>query len=418
MSLRFSAVLLFCLCAHFACAQTPPASDSEQALAKLEAALARKVSLSALDMPFKDAIADLAKQAQVQIRLTKKIEDAGVEAHQPVTISLRDVPLRTCLRNLLDRVQLTYVIGREVISVTTPEDASSVEHLLIRVYPVKDLIPPRKPGEEFTYDYQRFGQLITNTIDFEGWQVTGGSSALSAYEQSGSIAVTASYEVHRQVAGLLAALRQAKALQGAKAEAGKIPCWIPLGTPEEQETERQLQAVLSKTVSYKFEQEPLNVVLAKISKDVNVQILASRKIEDAGVQPDQPITIDLEKVSLRSFFSIMLTDLNLSFHTRDELIRVTTIEDIQSPENMEARVYPVRDLIEYVSADGKPPILTCDPLIDLITSTVEPDSWDETLQGREGSEFIGALVIAQRKDLHEIIAHLLTSLRKTRANNP
>lgn len=63
---------------------------------------------------------------------------------------------------------------------------------------------------------------------------------------------------------------------------------------------------------------------------------------------------------------------------------------------------------------GGGPTADFGPLIDLITSTIEPDSWQEVggPGSIEGFETNLSLVVAQRQDIHEKIADLLEQLRR------
>jgi hypothetical protein len=80
---------------------------------------------------------------------------------------------------------------------------------------------------------------------------------------------------------------------------------------------------------------------------------------------------------------------------------------------MVVRAYPVRDLVESTTADGKPQAPDFDPLIDTITTSIEADTWgDGQPHGIIGFEDAGVLVIAQRGDIHEKIANLISALRK------
>lgn len=393
---------------------------AEQALAKVEAALARKVSLNAEDMPLREVISKLAAQTDVPIILARKIEDAGVTPLQPVTFSLRDVPLRVYLRNLLEDHSLSYVLRREVIIVTTEHDADSAENVLTRVYPVKDLLVVKRHESGWTgLDFDPLLELIRRTINEGGWQNTGGSSSVNGFGQA--IVLTTRPEVHDQVVRLLAVLRHAKTLQaasanGTKLDYSKIPVSLSLENLEERTANRRIEDALQKMVSYKFAETPLHEVVAKISTDCGVHFLLTRKIEDAGVNRDGPVSIELAKVSLRTFLERLLGDLNLTFQVRDGLIRVTTVEDNQSPENMVVRAYPVRDLVESETADGKPQRPDFDPLADLILSNIEPDSWGDGVQGLPSFETAGVIVIAQRDDIHEKVGNLIAALRKARAD--
>lgn len=185
------------------------------------------------------------------------------------------------------------------------------------------------------------------------------------------------------------------------------------------DAEARLEAALARHVSHQLVDWPLRDVIEKISEQTGVTIRLSRKIEDAGVQPDQRVTISARDVSAETFLSLLLSDLNLTLVVKREVLHVTTIEDAQSPENMLTRIYPVSDLVDWVrlpASEGGGVVLDFDPIIDMITATVEPDSWQDvggpgSITGFENSR---SLVISTRRDLHQKIAPIIVTLRRAK----
>ena len=108
----------------------------------------------------------------------------------------------------------------------------------------------------------------------------------------------------------------------------------------------------------------------------------------------------------------MLEPLELTWIIRNESLEITTPEQAESL--LETRIYPVRDLVllefqRTVDADF-------DSLIDMITSTIAADSWDEV--GGPGAIEANwnslSLVISQTWSTHRRIEPLLTTLRTAR----
>lgn len=185
------------------------------------------------------------------------------------------------------------------------------------------------------------------------------------------------------------------------------------------DTEARLEAALARRVSHNLVDWPLRDVIAKVAEQTGVTIRLSKKIEDAGVQPDQPVTISARDVSAETFLSLVLSDLNLTLMVKRDVLYVTTQEDSQSPENMVTRVYPVSDLVDLVrlpAAEGGGVGMDFDPIIDMITSTVEPDSWQDvggpgSITGFDNSR---SLVISTRRDIHQRIAPIIVTLRRAK----
>lgn len=179
--------------------------------------------------------------------------------------------------------------------------------------------------------------------------------------------------------------------------------------PREVAANDRIEAVLAKPAKLEFVDTPLRDVAAYIAEVFNIHVRLSKKIEDAGVEPDTQVTVNAQGISLESFLNKLLKDLNLTLMIQNETLMITTVEEAQSFENLVTRVYPVADLIR--GEDGRNDF---DPLIDLITSTVEPDSWQDV--GGPGSinGFDSSLVFSQRRDIHQRIEALLSALRRVR----
>jgi hypothetical protein len=101
-------------------------------------------NLNFTETPLRDVIAQLKDSQGIPIQLDMKaLEDAGIDLDTPVTKDLSGISLRSSLRLLLGDIDLTYLIKDEVLLITTKEKAG--ENLVIKVYPVADLVLPVNP---------------------------------------------------------------------------------------------------------------------------------------------------------------------------------------------------------------------------------------------------------------------------------
>ena len=148
---------------------------------------------------------------------------------------------------------------------------------------------------------------------------------------------------------------------------------------------------------------------------IEIQI-DSKALEDAGIGTDSPVTVDLKGVSLRSALRLMLKKLSLTYIIKGGVLQITTPEEADN--QLETKVYPVGDLVLPEGASGEDEA-DFDSLIDLITSTIKPTSWDEV--GGPGSimpfENRMSIVVSQTQDVHEEIEDMLgaTPQNQTRA---
>jgi hypothetical protein len=92
-----------------------------------------------VEIPLRDAIAALAEQHEIPIRLDEaKLLDEGVQVEQPITLSVDGITLKSGLKLLLQPLQLSYVVEDEILKITTATNLA--DKLQTRVYPVGDLV--------------------------------------------------------------------------------------------------------------------------------------------------------------------------------------------------------------------------------------------------------------------------------------
>jgi hypothetical protein len=196
--------------------------------------------------------------------------------------------------------------------------------------------------------------------------------------------------------------------------------WISTSGRGANTDEDRLEAALRQRGSIDFVETPLKDVAQSLSQQFGVPIvLARKKLDEAGISPDTSITKKLDNLPLESALRLILKDVELGLTIRDNVIVISTGEDIES--QLVTRVYPVLDLIarSVVSdKDGKTiSFADYDILIEVITSTLKPDSWDDV--GGPGAidylDSAGALVVSQTRDVHWQLDNLLLALRRAKA---
>lgn len=173
---------------------------------------------------------------------------------------------------------------------------------------------------------------------------------------------------------------------------------------------------LDQPVVMEFNNTPLSDVLTYVEDCGKIPIVADKKaLEDAGIKPDAQVTMDVRGLTLRSALNLMLRQHDLTWTIRDEVLLITTPE--QADAMLEARVYDVADLVA-VRDEQLRPYNDFDQLIDTITSTVKPTTWDSV--GGPGSiapleaAGITTLVVSQTQDALESVEKLLADLRKAK----
>jgi type II secretory pathway component GspD/PulD (secretin) len=98
-------------------------------------------SLDYKDTPLKQILEDLQVTTGINIVPDEPaLNETGISLDKPVTMKLEGVSLKSALNLLLHQVHLTYVVGDEVLKVTTEDQARG--RLETRTYQVMDLVMP------------------------------------------------------------------------------------------------------------------------------------------------------------------------------------------------------------------------------------------------------------------------------------
>lgn len=218
--------------------------------------------------------------------------------------------------------------------------------------------------------------------------------------------------------------------------------------PLPSEGHSKILAALDQSTAFDFQERPLGEVVNDFKQKHAIEILLdSKALSDAGVGSDTPITEALQKITLRSALKLLLGQLDLTYVVGDGYLLITSKTEAES--KLSFKVYPVEDLVTLDSPfrPARPergerdesPLLSevidasrfgglgfgtgrqaeagdFPGLIDLITSTVAPTTWDEvggpgSITANGNSQAIG---VSQTDEVHEEIVELLAALRRVR----
>jgi hypothetical protein len=193
--------------------------------------------------------------------------------------------------------------------------------------------------------------------------------------------------------------------------------WPQEAEPLPRGAEARLSAALEEKCELDFTDQPLSDVIDGFARRHNIQIRMDHKaLADAGVARDAPITHTLRGIKLKIALQLMLDELDLAYAIRDEVLLVTS--KAEAEKMMVVKVYPVFDLVvRRPGASARAPALDFSSLMENITATLAPASWDE-VGGRGAIRAFtnaGALVISQTTEVHETIVRYLEALRDVAA---
>jgi hypothetical protein len=178
-----------------------PSASEERILAAFE----QPTELDFHESPLQTAIDFLKDKHSIEIQIDHKaLEDSGMKGDTPVTRKVSGISLRSGLRLLLSRVDLTFLIRDEVLQITTKEVAEA--ELVTRTYPVADLTPGDK--------YDSLIETLTTTVAPQTWDEVGGPGSLSPVKASKCLVISQTQNVQDEVLQLLRSLRAARKAGG------------------------------------------------------------------------------------------------------------------------------------------------------------------------------------------------------------
>ncbi|TWT45427.1 Bacterial type II and III secretion system protein [Phycisphaerae bacterium RAS1] len=231
-------------------------------------------------------------------------------------------------------------------------------------------------------------------------------------------------------------------------------------SPEDSELNRKLDEMLS---DVSFQEEPLEKVIASLSRGkLNISVDWD-DLSSAGIERDRSVSLKVTHLSLRTVLSEVLLqaggNARLAFVAADGLLRVATKEKLDRDKFV--LVYDIRDLLlnipKFVNANLLDPVQGLNAterqlpvrggdaagpgslfssaaaaedarehdkkavelvsgVMDIIRTSVEPDSWRESSGGDASMrELNGQLIVYQTSDAHRQVKDLLHQLRETQA---
>lgn len=404
--------------------------------------LLKRVTLKIHERTLEDALSEVSKEHDLPVAIDRAtLSDEGVALDQTLSLDVEDITLRSALRLILQQFQLDTIIRDEILTVTTSVRAG--ESLENRIYDVDSLL--RKD------DFTELIEVITSCVEPDQWDEVGGPCSVRELDTTRSLGIRATERVHELVASLLTDLNSMIHPDEVKLAANPI-------------REREL-AVRQKLVEIcSIDSDgPLEQVLSRFAADNKLPLWTDRAtLVDEGIAYDQAVIAHLKDVRVESALNHLLRPLDMTWIVEDEVLKVTS--RVNAGEHLVTHVYDVRDFARKIEptwpprqdhsgpgagavgmggghfsirseilkqgfgAGGQDPprgvggampeprwLVSGYDLtepIEFLTSTIEPDTWDEV--GGPGSVrgFEHALVIRQTAEVHSRIEVLIHKLRK------
>ena len=203
--------------------------------------------------------------------------------------------------------------------------------------------------------------------------------------------------------------------------------------------DKTLEERLEAKGSYQAEEATLKSFAEALETALDTSVvLATKKLEEAAINTETPVTYKLKNVRIKTALKVILGECGLTYVIEDNVLLITTPEDASA--QLVTRVYdcgpllkmpsPVR-IIRYkrpfVVTSGTPRVLeeikptepsgpdggyNIDDLVEVISIAVEPDSWDDVGGAGSISDFKGLVIVNQTRETHEKVENLLNMLHQ------
>jgi hypothetical protein len=163
--------------------------------------------------------------------------------------------------------------------------------------------------------------------------------------------------------------------------------------------ETRLEAVLDESSSVRFIKTPLADAAMFLSQQHDIPIVIHRRaLEEIGLDPSVPVTLDVSNISLRSVLRLLLRDIDATYLIKDEVLQITTREAAEN--RLIVKIYQLPEAMA-----GK-----TDELLEVVPTIVHPDAW-ETLGGASTlAAFDGMLIAQTTSEVHAELRSFLAKL--------
>jgi hypothetical protein len=258
----------------------------------------------------------LQAEQQVGVLLdTKSLADAGILMSEPVSDRLNNDPLYLLL-NRLRSLGLDWYLEDDLLHITTIKTAG--ERMSTEPYNVGDL---------FDAGYKSDDLIATIKAAVDGPWTGGGEDGRSIELLGDVLFVRQTSPMHREVAGLLAALRQ----HGRQTLTFDPPLHA------------LLRQSLDQNVTVDFQDTPLSAAVRQLAESSGADIrLDTVSLRASRIRDREPVTLKLADRKLSTVLQALLADLRLTWILRDGVLWITTADQAQAFRK--TAVFDVRDL--------------------------------------------------------------------------
>ena len=308
---------------------------------------------------------------------------------------------------MLREKDLDFYVASDTVLLITTADVAKIAGT-VQVYYVRDLLEKRTAENDSPGPCaDDLIAMITSCVAPTTWDSTGGPGSIN-YELD-SLAIRQTEPVHEQIAALLAALRQVRNSPGSTTP-------IAVGAPQDLHAAVAIETILAQRQQgfHRATDMKLTELRDSLESQGIPTLLDIRALIDSSVPPDVTLLdCNLKQVRFDWALRWLLKQRDLDYYVDGEVLVITTADKAKTANC--TVVYPIGDLTETgrsgSAVDANVP--DYDEVMNTITSTVAPNSWDSA--GGNGSIAMlpaaKALVCSQTDEIQQQVAQMLADLR-------
>ncbi|MEQ8790318.1 MAG: hypothetical protein RIC55_28745 [Pirellulaceae bacterium] len=373
------------------------------------AALEESAELHVDRRPFREAIDELARRYDVDIRIDEAtLKTVGVSPDAAVSLHAENVTLRTLLQLLARQLDADLVVGEhrgELLVTTESQWINTLNHYTTRIYRLDELLA----GAERRIDEATVAEAV-RAVAIDGREEdlrAAWSSSLSLVSKTptglgeiqvlpGALLVHQRPEVHRRIRALLDGIAQLQR------ERGRREPLTVAESPDAATAREMLITAIEQPTSLHVKDAPLRDVLATLAKRQGVCILLEddRRTPFSGAFDPwaKRVTLAANDIRLRSALDHLFHASGQHWVLRDGAILAGSLDTVKPEQPI--RLYDVSDLLD----DTLPP----EKLVALLRHL--------PVANHSGAiRCVDAMLLAMHTEkVHGRIAQLLAELRRVR----
>ena len=194
--------------------------------------------------------------------------------------------------------------------------------------------------------------------------------------------------------------------------------------------EQKIYAAFKEPGDFQFNEVPWSKIEELFEQKYRINIVLTSSAMDDSLTADEPISVDLQGVSLKIALRQMLEPKNATWVVQDGVVKLISLDDAEDEKYFTTQFINVRNLLANISKlesnrIGKPRLIQRRPhggvkvaggqahpqelvagvvtaesmLIDLIQTSIHKDYWEESGQGLATIKIIGGYMLVTGPDL-------------------